>query len=310
MFENHLKSAKHISNEKKMKPTASSNLRSSSNQRIAVNPQVQDALNKLEAAQKSSNPTLSVTTYWTLAQTFYTLQRPQYASKALTLLIDLLTGQPAPDTTFSSAQITAFLYNSRLALARLYCIYQLVNESRTVYLNALEDKWKIEKEQLLHISKNLRQMTITELIQSCDQLATRYLTRERNRAKPAPALTDPNNSITSILNEASNLFAQEKQFFNDTLPTEHVAIVLYATCSLVCPYEQLSGFSKDDFYFLMSQIYSSLDGLTHRVIEIYMLNKDNVWNVFYSLLLSLEIGKYQSNRKRRKPNLCVNAFVI
>ncbi|KAI7908024.1 uncharacterized protein BX663DRAFT_492745 [Cokeromyces recurvatus] len=289
-YVNHLKSAKHIANEKKMKPTlpsSSSLSKPISSGKIMVNPQVQEALNKLEAAQKSSDPTSSVTLYWNLAHTFYTLKYPQYTAKSLKLIIETLTSTSS--TTFSSAQVTAFLYNSRLALARLFCIYQQLDECRTVYLDALEGKWKIEKMELLNIAKNLRHLSIIELLQSCDQLANRYLTRERNRTKPAPALTDPNNSITFILNEAANLFAQEGHLFSDTILTEHVSIVLYATCSLTCPYEQMPGFIKNDFYSLMTQIYASLDGLTHRIIEVKMLDTSNIWNIFYSLLLSIEI---------------------
>lgn len=133
----------------------------------------------------------------------------------------------------------------------------------------------------------MRHLPISDLLSACDQLATKYLTRERNRTKPAPGLTDANNSITTILNEAGNLFSQECQTFQ--IPSEHIAIVIYATCSLVCPYEQVPGFEKADFYFLMKQVYTALD-LEHRVIEIDMLDPTDTWNVFNALLLALEIG--------------------
>lgn len=135
----------------------------------------------------------------------------------------------------------------------------------------------------------MRGLSIDSLLTSCDTLATKYLTRERNRAKPAPALTDPNNSITTILNEAASLFAQENNEF-DTIPSEHIAIVLYATCSLVCQYDKIEGYSTQDFYFMMSQVYSLLD-LTYRLIEVKLLDRTETWNVFQALLLSLEIGK-------------------
>lgn len=131
-------------------------------------------------------------------------------------------------------------------------------------------------------------LSITSLFDSCDLLATKYLTREKNRTKPAPSLTDVNNSITTILNEAGSLFAQEDCDYNG-IPTENIAIVLFATCSLVCPYEQIPGFSQESFYFMMTQVYESLDGLAHREVELKLLDQNNIWNVFNALLLSIEI---------------------
>jgi hypothetical protein len=111
-----------------------------------------DALSRLDQAQDpKSDPTLSITIYWNQAQLLFALKRPQYVEKALKLLIDLLVSSPI--TTFSSAQITSFFYNSRLALARLLCIYQALDESRSVYLDALDGKWKLEKAELLNIAK-------------------------------------------------------------------------------------------------------------------------------------------------------------
>lgn len=132
--------------------------------------------------------------------------------------------------------------------------------------------------------------SISLLLSSCDTLASKYLTRERNRTKPAPALTDVNNSITTILNEAGNLFAQEHHTFNN-MPSENIAIVLYAICSLVCPFENLEEFPVDHFYFMMNQVYESLEGLEHRMIEVNLLDKTDIWYTFTALLLSIEIGK-------------------
>lgn len=99
----------------------------------------------------SADPTTSITIYWNQAQLLFALKRPQYAEKALKSLIQLLSSSPS--TQFSTAQITSFLYNSRLALARLLCIYQELDESRSVYLEALDGKWKLEKTELLNIAK-------------------------------------------------------------------------------------------------------------------------------------------------------------
>lgn len=111
-----------------------------------------DSLKQLEQAQDpNTDPNTSITIYWNQAQLLYALKRPQYVEKALKLLTDLLVSAPA--ASFSSAQITSFLYNSRLALARLLCIYQVLDESRSVYLDALDGKWKLEKRELLDIAK-------------------------------------------------------------------------------------------------------------------------------------------------------------
>ncbi|KAF1805175.1 C2H2-type zinc finger transcription factor [Mucor lusitanicus] len=282
-FVNHLKSAKHIANEKKLKPASKG---PANNQKLAVHPKVQEALSMLEQAEKSDDATAALTTYWTQAQTLYALKRPQYTEKALRMLIDLINASPT--TTFSSAQITSFLYNARLALARLLCIYQQLDDARSVYLDALAGKWKLETPELLGIARRIRTLSIHDLLEACDQLATKYLTRERNRTKPAPALTDANNSIASILCEAAHLFAQEGQNYQNT-PSEHVALALYATCSLVCPFEPTSGITKDDIYYLMIQVYTSLEDLDYRIVDIYALDTANVWHMFNALLIAIEI---------------------
>lgn len=136
----------------------------------------------------------------------------------------------------------------------------------------------------------MHELSTSVLLSACDTLATKYLTRERNRTKPAPVLTDINNSITTILNEAGNLFAQEQHNFNN-MPSENIALVLYATCSLVTPFEKLEEFPVNYFYTLMNQVYESLEGLDHRMIEVNLMLNSEIWYTFTALLLSLEIGK-------------------
>ena len=165
-FTNHLASAKHIANEKKLQPAKATA------QKIAVNPQVQgiktwdffyfpslfnalhiEALSQLEAAQDPAmDPSQSVTIYWNVAQLLFALKRPHYVEQALELLICTLQSSTKP-TQFSPAQITSFIYNSRLALARLLCIYQHLEKSRSVYLDALSGKWKLETPELLSIGQ-------------------------------------------------------------------------------------------------------------------------------------------------------------
>lgn len=104
-----------------------------------------------QAQDPRADPTTSITIYWNQAQLLFALKRPQYVERALKSLIGLLL--TSPTTQFSSAQITSFIYNSRLALARLLCMYQELDESRSVYLDALDGKWKLEKNELLNIAR-------------------------------------------------------------------------------------------------------------------------------------------------------------
>ncbi|KAI8387343.1 hypothetical protein BD560DRAFT_114926 [Blakeslea trispora] len=136
-------------------------------------------------------------------------------------------------------------------------------------------------------SKDIRFYSIEQLLKSCDTLATKYLTRERNRTKPAPPLSDNNNAFTLILNEAGNLFAQQKQQFMQ-VPVEQIAIVLYGLGSLVCPFEPSIGILSKDFYFVLSQVYQSL-GWMHRVIDLQLLDHQDTWYVFDAFLIALEI---------------------
>jgi hypothetical protein len=225
---------------------------------------------------------MAITIYWSQSQALFGLQRPHYVETALTSLINTLD---RPGLSFTPGQITSFRYSSQLALSRLLCLYQSLDTSRTVYLQALESKWKINVDELLSVARGVRTMSVASLLVSCDALATKYLTRERNRTKPAPPLTDPNNALTTILNEAASLFAQEQHVYKD-IPCEQVAVVLYGVCSLVCVFEQQQ---QQDFYFLMSQVYTLLD-LSHRVVELKLLDGD-AWGLYEAMLLCLETGK-------------------
>ncbi|KAI8070548.1 uncharacterized protein B0P05DRAFT_183236 [Gilbertella persicaria] len=240
------------------------------------------ALHQLDLADTSNDPTLAINTYWTQAQFLYQHKRPEYTSRALRSLIDLLCLNPT--TSLSPAYMTFYLYNSRLALARLLCMYQQVQEAQDIYLDALETKWKLDKPSLINIAKHTRQHTVEALLASCESLAIKYLTRERNRTKPAPPLTDMNNAFSVILNEGGNLFAQETGM--DL--SEPIAIVLYGLGSLVCPFE--NRMRPQDFHCLMQSVYTSL-GLIHRQIEVKLLDKQDPWCLFDAFLTSLEIGK-------------------
>ncbi|OBZ90485.1 hypothetical protein A0J61_01465 [Choanephora cucurbitarum] len=279
-YQNHLKSAKHIANQKKtVQKTATQ-------PKIPVHPQVQEALQQLQVADTSKDPTVAIQIYWTQAQILYQLKRPQHTERALSSLIGLLSSQPA-GLTLTSAQVTYYLYNSQLALARLYCLYQQLEKAWSFYLDGLNTKWKIDRVELLKLAQEIRFCSLDQLLTSCDTLATKYLTRERNRTKPAPVLSDRNNAFSIILNEAGNLFAQQDQLFMQ-VPVEHIAIVFYGLGSLVCSFEPSIGFSSNDFYFILSNVYHSL-GWLHRVIDVKLLDRQDTWHVLDAFLMSLEI---------------------
>lgn len=253
---------------------------------IEATDQYIDALSQLEQAKSSTDPNVAISIYSSQSQVLFGLQRPQHVETALKSLIEALD---RPGLSLTPAQIQSFRYSSQLALSRLLCLYQELDASRAMYLNALESEWKINTTKLLELAKQIRTTPIASLLASCDTLAKEYLTRARSQTEQVLTSSEPNNTFTLILNEAASLFAQEQQTYGQ-VPCEHVAIVLYGICSLVCPFEKQHG-TPQDFYFLMSQVYTLLPNLTHRVIELKLLDKENTWNLFDALLLCLEIGK-------------------
>ena len=78
------------------------------------------------------------------------------------------------------------------------------------------------------------------------------------------------------------------------VPVEHIAIVFYGLGSLVCSFEPSIGFSSNDFYFILSNVYHSL-GWLHRVIDVKLLDRQDTWHVLDAFLMSLEIGNFLIN---------------
>lgn len=204
----------------------------------------------------------------------FDLQRPQHVKTALTELVNVLDQS---DTVLQLAP--SLRYQSQLALSRLFCLYQELDTARELYLRALETKWGIDSNQLLEVANRVRTTTVTSLLALCETTTTQLATDDD---------VNTNHTWTAILIEAANLFAQEKQTYKN-VPCEHIAIVLYGIGS--CLSKQ-----QDDFYFLMGQVYTTLPGLMHRVIEIKLLSTQHPLQIFEAMLLSLETGKLEKKK--------------
>ena len=152
-----------------------------------------DALKNLQRA--ASNPSASVPTLWSLSKgrytsilpstllnslsfkVFYSHSRPQHTCQSLQLVVDALQSSDPP-TGLTPSQISSTLYISRLALARLSCLYpSSTADKKDLVLNALNDKWKVDRSQLISLAKVCVYGTWTDSrahIQSIDSPAQVY----------------------------------------------------------------------------------------------------------------------------------------
>lgn len=105
-------------------------------------------------------------------QVFYSHRRPQHTYQSLQLVVDTLQSSEPP-TGLTPSQISSTLYISRLTLARLLCLYpsSTTADKKDLALNALNDKWKVDKSQLLSLAKVcIYETMIRPLIHSIDRL--------------------------------------------------------------------------------------------------------------------------------------------
>ncbi|KAI8988818.1 hypothetical protein BDB01DRAFT_570237 [Pilobolus umbonatus] len=252
-FNQHLKSGKHLANEKKNKPS----------------PQLKEAQQHLVSA-KTMDTVSAVQTFWTLSQFFFDQRRPADTRSALIALQERVV---SPGLT--PGQITAYLYNSQLALARLYYLYNHITQSQELYLSAIEHKWKLNQHVLIEISKNTS-LSMTDLIHHCDQLATKYLSRERARTSGGTKHT-----ISTVLYEVGNVFSQSTLYH--AIPCYQIAVIVYVTGSLVAAYD---GADPIMFYTQLERVFDALDW-THRSIELKLMTGDR-WDQFVALVMCLE----------------------
>ncbi|CDS04864.1 hypothetical protein LRAMOSA07394 [Lichtheimia ramosa] len=288
-WQNHLKSAKHIANaktkskqqqQKQQQPSGSK--ATSSN----VDPQVADALKNLQRA--SANPSTSVPMLWSLSKVFYSHRRPQHTYQSLQLVVDTLQSSEPP-TGLTPSQISSTLYISRLALARLLCLYpsSTTADKKDLALNALNDKWKVDKSQLLSLAKTCTSITMENMMQACRQLASRFVAREEARTEPAKPKVDQNQCFTKILIEmATNIFGDDTR----------IRIVLLCLACVVCHFE---GINSYEWMVHLAQLYESISAKhcaseLHVICHDKLLDKNNIevqrlwWHLFMALLLALE----------------------
>ncbi|KAI9283793.1 hypothetical protein BC943DRAFT_93483 [Umbelopsis sp. AD052] len=213
----HLKSAKHLQNEKASAKSTTINL--GANQKSTSgqsNPAVAQVSMKLKQAMNivASKPSRAVGALWTLAQEFFKLKRPRESAQVLNDLIELLEtlqSQPtkAPDAdTLTSAQISGTLYLSRLALSRLYLTYwddQSLELARKLFVKALHGKWKIDEQQLNDVATNCSSISIPKLLTAAEDLLRIYI--EKVLSKPIKPKTDVNQMLPVILSEGEMLFS-------------------------------------------------------------------------------------------------------
>ncbi|KAI9496952.1 hypothetical protein BDB00DRAFT_806155 [Zychaea mexicana] len=323
-FQGHLKSAKHIANEKKSKPNkkaAGNNAASGRQQQQPQDPAVKDALNKLKqalTAAKSSNPAPAIGVLWSLSKTFYTLKRPQNTFQALEQLIYTLeTLQLSSDKTcgLTPSQVASTLYASRLALARLLYLYKTdasIAFARTLSLKALQGKWKIDSEQLVILAQQCGDIPLDRVMVHCRNLGIRYIEREEKRegGPPAPKL-DKNQSFVAILTEAAAMFQNDDtesnnqqgecaviaddivtvtNHKNDQLeaPSNSVAIVLLCLTAIVSKHE--TGFQPHYYMEKVSEMYEKCAKIHQasqaRVIS-HGMSADNKYVASWNLFMAL-----------------------
>ncbi|KAI9246729.1 hypothetical protein BDA99DRAFT_526801 [Phascolomyces articulosus] len=311
-FQGHLKSAKHIANEKKNKPKKAGGHvpsgRQQQQQQQPQDPAVKEGLNQLKQAitiSKSSNPAPAVGVLWNLSKNFYTFKRPQSTYQALHHLINTLesleSSSVVPMTGITPSQITSTLYASRLALARLACLYATetcILFARNLYLNALHDKWKLDRDQLESLAQQCDTIPLDQILVQCQQLAHRYIDREEKRVTPIPIKADKNQSLMTILTEAIGMF--QDNFTNPKENQGDIVIVLLCLATLVSKYEM--GYQGYTYMEMVSQMYEKrakhYQASQARVILYSMISADgedktiSSWHLWMALLLALEIDDF------------------
>ncbi|CAO3659890.1 unnamed protein product [Umbelopsis ramanniana] len=270
----HLKSAKHIQNEKASAKSANVQLSASQRSKSSgqLNPAVTQVSMKLKQAMSvaASKPSRAVGALWTLAQEFYKLKRPRDAAQVLNDLIDLLeslqsqTAKVADADTLTSAQISGTLYLSRLALSRLYLIYwddQSLELARKLFVRALHGKWKIDEQQLNELAANCSGISITKSLKAAEDLLRIYI--DKVLSKPAKSKADVNQMLPVILSEGEMLFSlplsqtRKPREFSKCASPQQIAV---AMCAMTIVIDQHTKNNEGELngYQGLSKLYLNL----------------------------------------------------
>ncbi|KAI8975618.1 hypothetical protein BDF20DRAFT_1002073 [Mycotypha africana] len=285
-FDNHLKSAKHIANDKKMKSQEKVITAPALDTKIPEtligqnnNSELQEALFMLEEASTDSvTPTEDVLSkIYQCSQQLFKLKRPQDTEKSLRLLIKKSSNHYIDPLQQHGTML--YIHKAQIALARLLCIYQQMDDSRTAYLNILEQKFNASRSMLFQLASEARNLKIPHLLSRCSVFIEPYIDEKTKLLDPI--------SILELLTEAGHVFAQRNDTFSK-FSTESIAIVLYAIGLSLAQQVQLSTYCQLLVSYLV-QVFSSRNQ-QHRIIELYLVNGNrDPWSLFKSLLLSIEI---------------------
>ncbi|RUP47308.1 hypothetical protein BC936DRAFT_145875 [Jimgerdemannia flammicorona] len=217
-WSNHQNSAKHLNNVKEASRTSSGDMGKVIG-RAAENSE--DARQKLKQAEKisSTNPAVAASVYWNVAKgALHKTHHPQDTSRALQSLIRLIeereqtlppvgasgvTKEATSQLTPSQASMT--LYLARLALARLNASYVVgVAVARVLYAKALEERWKVDVQEVDGVAQNLSALplsTLTAMLESS-------LEGSDVLAKLSKPPKDPNLVAHLVLREAALVHAR------------------------------------------------------------------------------------------------------
>ncbi|KAI8089666.1 uncharacterized protein BX664DRAFT_333589 [Halteromyces radiatus] len=256
-MQNHLKSAKHLATVKKAsggKKLATTTKQSSgSDQNEFIDPATTESLRKMDSIGNLS-PQQAVPSYFEVSREFYKQRRPLYTANALSALISL-------------NQDIDIHWDAQLVLARLYCIYNGQMElAYDNYLNVLEGKWGIKKNDLLLLAKQCGKKDAMEFKEICHQAAKSI---------------SQSLYLLSLLEECAGAFAQKGTIVTgyDNI-AEKLAIVFYEFAFTISPDKERSYL----FCPMISQIYDAI-GLT-------LCSMDT--QLFYGTHMAMTGLKYES----------------
>ncbi|KAL0086016.1 C2H2-type zinc finger transcription factor [Phycomyces blakesleeanus] len=282
-WQNHIKSAKHIANQKKagkVQPIPQT-------QKITVedDPLIVDALFKIEQANKKkvSDPDTATSEYWEISKVLYHLQQPQKTADVLEELIQLTTDLKWKDTHHSA----------KLALSRLLCLYNKdfgnLSKARQLMLDTVEVQLSICHLELLNVAQQCDREDVATLLSESRKLVTKYLADNSKRS-----------DLVRLVLETSSLFAQNKRPEEKEEGGQNIGIVmgfLAVHLSASVEMKQKNMGRVGELFRIMGSVHRTLDarllkgelGLDCGTSEQL---KESLWDVADTLLVTLEAEDY------------------
>ncbi|KAL1928213.1 hypothetical protein VTP01DRAFT_3129 [Rhizomucor pusillus] len=261
-WQNHLKSSKHIANEKKKGKQPSSKAPSAEPKSDVADPRIDEITKQLDKVLQSPSSEQKHQELWSISKSFFELKRPRDTSIVLQHLIQSATGD--------------LQYQALLTLGRLYYIYKSFVPAYQQFLNALEQFWKIKSDSLLDIAKNFKSKNVEQLVDECRTCVSQSPSTGTNGNKIFVEMADIFSSTPSV------------DWFENA-PTNGISIVLLLMASIL---DQTAGHSSQECLRQVSKKYKELN-CPHRASETLMVlykNESIQSDIFEALLLALEIG--------------------